>query len=173
MNEEFNLEKFKQVLHYIISKTGDLDNVGKTLLFKMLYFSDFDYYELTEKSITGESYFKLPNGPAPRHFDIVIKKLEKENKVEINYGNFFGKQQHKFISIKEPELNLLNGDELKRIDKAIKKLSAMNATQVSSYSHLDMPWKATKDKALISYELVFYRNPVFSVREENNATCTC
>ena len=172
MDNNFNLEKFKQVLHYIISKAGGFDNVGKTLLFKIMYFSDFDYYELNEKSITGESYFKLLNGPAPKHFDDAVKLLKKEKKIEINDGKFFGRKQYKFISVKAPELNLLNGDELNVIDKAMKKLSAMNATQVSCYSHLDMPWKATKDKALIDYELVFYRNPVFSVREEN-ANCTC
>ena len=38
MDEEFNLEKFKQVLHYIIAKVGSLDNVGKTVLYKILYF---------------------------------------------------------------------------------------------------------------------------------------
>ena len=34
----FNEKKFEQVLHYIISKKGSLDNVGKTVLYKMLYF---------------------------------------------------------------------------------------------------------------------------------------
>lgn len=169
MGNTFNLEKFKQVLHYIISQAGNLDNVGKTLLFKMLYFLDFDSYEINESSITGETYFKLPMGPAPKHFDNAINQLEKEKKVKTTDCKFFGRKKFKFISIKEPELNLLNGEELKIIDKTIKKLSGMNAAQVSHYSHLDMPWKATKDNAIINYELVFYRCPVFSVREENVA----
>ena len=80
-----------------------------------------------------------------------------------------GKKQMKFSSTTEPCLNLLNGDEIKAIDKAINKLGEMNANQISSYSHEDMPWKATKEKNIINYELVFYRNPIFSVRNEDVA----
>jgi hypothetical protein len=41
----------------------------------------------------------------------------------------------------------------------------MNATQLSEFSHLDMPWKATQDDDVIDYRLVFYREPLTSVRE--------
>jgi hypothetical protein len=43
----------------------------------------------------------------------------------------------------------------------------MNATQVSAYSHLDIPLKVTEGKEMIDYELVFYRDPLTSVREYN------
>lgn len=163
-------EKFKQVLHFIISKTGSLENVGKTVIYKMLYFSDFDFYETHETAMTGETYYKLPNGPGPKHFDETIAKLEKESKIKMSNGNFFGKKQTKFSSISEPCLTLLNGEELKVVEKVISKLSGMNANQISSYSHEDIPWKATKNNEQINYELVFYRSPLFSVRAEN-ATC--
>ncbi len=70
----FNKKVFKQVLHYIIHKCGHLENVGKTVLYKILYFCDFDYYELNEESLTGESYVKFPRGPAPTHFSEIIEK---------------------------------------------------------------------------------------------------
>jgi len=168
---KFDKEKFKQVLHYIISKVGTLDNVGKTVLYKMLYFSDFDYYELNEKPIIGEKYFKLVNGPAPSSFDNIVNELEVEEKikkVEAKYGAYL---QIKFISLCKPDLNLLSANELQLIEKVINKLSSMTATQVSSYSHDDMPWKATKDNEEIDYELVFYRSPAFSVTEENAQVC--
>jgi len=41
----------------------------------------------------------------------------------------------------------------------------MNAAQISRFSHKDMPWRATGDKEIINYELVFYRTPEFSVRK--------
>lgn len=166
-----NKEKLKQVLHHIISKVGTLDNVGKTVLFKILYFSDFDYYEINEKSITGERYFKLPNGPAPSDFDLIIPELEKEGKIkkfDTTYKKF---PQIKFISLCEPNLSLLDANELKMVERAINKLSNMTASQVSGYSHEDMPWKATKDREEIDYELVFYRDPAFSVSEEDVKIC--
>jgi len=160
----FDKEKFKQLLHYIIHKSGNLDNVGKTVLYKMMYFSDFDFYELYDKPITGEKYVKLSFGPAPTHFDSVVEELKEEGKVEekdARYGNF---PQKKIIPLCEPKLSLLNGDELKIVDKAIQKLSGMSASGVTAYSHEDLPWKATKDGEEISYELVFYRDNIYSLK---------
>ena len=170
-NIKFDEEKFKQVLHYIISNVGTLDNVGKTVLYKMLYFSDFDFYELNEVPITGGLYYKLKNGPAPSGFDSIIPQLEREEKVKRVEATYCGFSQIKFISICKPNLSLLNADELQLIEKVINKLANMTASQISSYSHQDMPWKATKDNEEIDYELVFYRDPAFSVTEENVQVC--
>ena len=41
-----NIEKFKQVFLYILKKVGAKPNVGQTVLYKLLYFIDFDYYDL-------------------------------------------------------------------------------------------------------------------------------
>lgn len=68
-NIKFNKEKFKTLMHYIIYKCGHKENVGKTVLYKLLYFTDFNYYELHETMITGESYIKWTRGPAPRDFE--------------------------------------------------------------------------------------------------------
>ena len=128
----FDREKFKQVLHYIISKVGTRDNVGKTVLYKMLYFSDFDYYELRNKSITGENYFKLPNGPAPSHFEKNVEELKKKEKIKEIKGKYGGYPQIKFDTLHY----MATEEELEEID----------------------------------YELVFYRNPTFSV-SENAPVC--
>lgn len=163
---KFDSEKFKTVLHYIVDCCGNKSNVGKTVLFKILYFSDFDFYELYEKSITGETYVKLPHGPAPRHFNDTVKELKKEGKIiELNVP--YGKNiQNKFISKAKPNLKLLSAEEIKLIDKTIQKISIMNANNASSYSHGDMPWKSAKEKENLDYEMVFYRDDVYTVSDE-------
>ncbi len=166
----FDKEKFKQALHYIIFKAGARDNVGKTVLYKMMYFSDFNFYELNNKSITGETYVKLPFGPGPSHFDNMVEELQKEGKVESKKSKYGGKDQKKIIPICEPSLDKLNGEEIKLINKVIGRLASMSATQVSEYSHEDIPWKATEDKKEINYDLVFYRDETYSV-EEGHPTC--
>ena len=162
---EFNMEKFKQVLHYIIHQCGSLKNVGKTELYKILYFTDFDYYELCEEELTGESYRKLTLGPAPVHFEEVIEELEEGGKIQqlpIMRGKF---EQQKFLSSEKPNIDLLNGKEVQLIEEDIARYVSMNATQISAFSHRDMPYKATGDGDIIDYELVFYRDSLFSVRE--------
>lgn len=169
MAPEFNQEKFNEVTHYVIDKSCHLGNFGMTVLYKLLYFSDFDFYELTEKKMTGESYRKLPKGPAPCHIDAAIKKLKDEGKIkgpiQVQYGGYL---QKRFSSTAKPDLKLLSAKELEVIDKVLQRYSGMNASQISAMSHADMPYKAAKDKEIIDYELVFYRDPMLSVREYEN-----
>ena len=56
-------------------------------MYKLLYFSDFDFYELYETKMTGETYKKLQRGPAPDNFDLAIIELEK-NKIKKSFINF-------------------------------------------------------------------------------------
>jgi len=164
-DDPFNKEKFKQVLHYVISKCGTKPNVGKTVLYKLLYFSDFNYYETYETPMTGESYAKLPRGPAPIHFDFIIDELEEEDKIHHFIGDFMGYPQKKYKSTAPPNLSLLNDAEKIVVEKVLDTCSHMNATEISNYSHKDLPYRATGNSEIIDYELVFYRDPDFSVRE--------
>ena len=60
---EENLEKFQQVLLYILNKVGGKPNVGETVLHKLLYFIDFDYFEKYEENLMGTQYIKNHHGP--------------------------------------------------------------------------------------------------------------
>jgi len=160
-----NKEKLKQFIHYLIYLTQNREEVGKTVLYKMMYFSEFDFYELYEEMLTGELYRKIPMGPAPVHFDEALEELEREEKIRY-FKNKYGRyEQFRFESLREPDTSLLNRSERNVIEADVEKLSGMNATEMTQYSHADMPCKASKDGEIIDYELVFYRHPPYSVRE--------
>lgn len=163
--QEFNKEKFKEIVHYFIHKTSGQSNVGKTVLYKLHYFSDFNYYELFEKQMTGERYSKIDHGPAPRHFNQIVEELIDEGKIEQKNTEYFGHQQIRYISLIEPKLNSLNAIELKHLEDTICEYSTMNATKIEAISHKDLPWQATEYNDDIDYDLVFYRDPEMSVRE--------
>ncbi|MBW4256583.1 SocA family protein [Methanobacterium sp. YSL] len=162
----FKKEKFKEVLHYIISECGNRPNVGITVLYKLLFYSDFNYYEICEEKMTGESYFKLPKGPAPVHFSSMANELETEGKINQYQGSYMGYPQKKYKSLQSPKLTLLNKGEVEIIDKVIEECGYMNATEISDYSHGDISWKATEDNEEIDYELVFYRDSKCSARAQ-------
>lgn len=164
-DKDFDKEKMKQVVHYIVNQCGQLENFGKTVLYKLLYFADFNYYELTEKKMTGESYRRLPHGPAPCHFDLIEKELKAEDKIGTSKARLGKYDQNRYSGRRDFSVDKLNTKELITIEKVIKWYAGMNATQISALSHTDMPYKATKDNELIDYELVFYRDPALSVRE--------
>ncbi len=153
----FNAEKFEQVLHYIIYKTGNSDNVGKTVLFKLLYFCDFNNLEKYKEYLTGETYLKWKQGPAPVHFDSAVESLKNKKAILVKRRPFFGHWQKKFWAQKEPTMDKLNKKEIIMIGVVLNKLGKMSANTISNYSHKDIPWIATEDNQVIDYRLVFYR----------------
>ena len=75
-------EKFEQTLLYILAKIGGKPNIGQTVLYKLLYFIDFDYYEKFEKQLIGAKYIKNHYGPTPVMFAKIINQMERDAKVE-------------------------------------------------------------------------------------------
>lgn len=163
-SESFDIEKFKQVLQHTIFKTSSTDNVGKTVLYKILYFIDFNYYELFEEKLTGETYLKYPYGPAPRDFDNAISELKSERLIKEKKWIDGRYNRIKYLSTGEPKTSKITREELDFIDKNIDKYSRFNATQISEHSHKDIPYITAEDFEEIDYELVFYRDPELSVR---------
>lgn len=159
-----NIEKFKEVLLYILGKVGSRPNIGQTVLYKLLYFIDFNYYEKYEEQLIGATYIKNHHGPTPREFIKIVKEMEGKELVKMQ-DKYFKYPQTKYIPLIDPDLSKLNARELHVIDDVLNKLADMNATQISEYSHNDVPWMTTEEGDVIDYESVFYRTTPYSVRE--------
>ena len=162
-----NLEKFKQVFLYILNKIGSKPNIGETVIYKLLYFIDFDYYELYEEQLIGASYIKNKYGPTPLEFKKICEKMIEQKEITIVESTYFDYPQTKYLPLREANLQGLKASEIKLIDSVLEKLSDMNAAQISDYSHKDVPWLTTKEGTIIEYESVFYRTLPYSVRKYN------
>lgn len=161
---KFNKEKFKETILYILEKCGAKPNVGETVLYKLLYFSDFDFFEIYEQFLTGAQYRKIDHGPAPRDFNIAIEEMIENQEVKRDIFEYFGKAQKRYLLLRSVDLSVFGAHETKVIDSVIDRLSDMNATQISAYSHYDVPWKSTTDKELINYGYVFLRTAPYARR---------
>ena len=167
MNENiiFDLEKFKAMIHYIISKCESNRNLGRVVLYKLLYFSDFDYYEKYEMPISGETYIRKPKGPVPSHFFTAINELINEGKINENSQIVIDYSKYDYSSLKSPNIHLFSKNEIDVIDDTINKLAHLYSDEISKYSHGDIPWRLANDGEALNYEAVFYREPEYSVRE--------
>jgi transcriptional regulator with XRE-family HTH domain len=132
-----NIKKFKEVLLYILNKVGSKPNIGETVLYKILYFIDFDFYEKYEEQLIGATY----------------------------ESTYFEYPQTKYLPVRKADLTKFKANEIELIDNILYRLSGMNASQISEYSHNDVPWLTTENQGIIEYESVFYRTPSYSVRE--------
>jgi len=160
-----NLKKFKEALLYILGKVGSKPNIGETVIYKFLYFIDFDYYEKYEEQLVGASYIKNTYGPTPIEFRKIVDKMIKDKEIVKAANEYFSFPQTKYLPLRKPDLTELKASEVELIDEVLCRLSGMNATQISDYSHNDVPWLTTEGGKIIEYEAVFYRTPPYSVRE--------
>ncbi|WP_067258975.1 Panacea domain-containing protein [Methanobrevibacter cuticularis] len=159
-------EKIKQLMHYIIDKCNNKKTFGTTVLYKLMYFSDFNHYEKYETQITEETYLKYPHGPVPSNLDHFCNELEKEGKIELHKIPHNGNMtQHRRISLSNPDTSLLSTKEIETIDTVIEELGDMTSTKIEEYSHKDKPWRVAQFREPLDPEFVFYRDDEYSVRE--------
>ena len=158
------VNKFINVLLYILERCAGKPNVGETVLYKLLYFSDFNYYELYEEHLTGAKYRKLPYGPVPQKLDTIIGQMMNKGQIQRIKTEYYDKIQTRYIPLAKADLTELKASEKEVIDRVIQQMSDWSAAAISNYSHKDMPWLASKEGEEINYELAFYRDAPFSVR---------
>lgn len=160
-----NIERFKQVLLYIVSKVGSRPNIGQTAIYKLLYFIDFDYYEKYQKYLIGAKYIKNTYGPTPVSFTKVSRELQEDGGlVEVN-NKHFQYDQKKYMVTSEPDVSLLSAQELKHIDDELVRLASKSAKELSDFSHKDTPWRVAQDRQELNYRHVFYRPDETSVSD--------
>ena len=163
-----NIQKFKEVLLYVLGRVGAMPNVGKTVLFKLLYFIDFDYYEKYEEQLMGATYRKEAYGPLPVEFLQIVTQMQKNGELQEVRGKYFDHEQIKYLPLRKANLDGFSANETGVIDEVLKKYGGKSATEISEIAHRDVPWKVHDMHEVIDYESVFYRDDAFSVREDHD-----
>jgi len=163
------VNKFKNVLLYILERCAGKPNVGETVLYKLLYFSDFNYYEMYEEHLTGAKYRKLPFGPVPQKLDTIINQMINAGLLQRVKTEYHGFPQTRYLPLEKADLTELKASEKEIIDRVIEQMSDWSAAMISDYSHKDLPWEVTEEGKDISYNLAFYREMPYSVRVYNES----
>lgn len=147
----FNPEKFREAILFVLDKTGGL---CEEKLARILYFIDFDYYEVVEEHLMGATYRKKAIYASTSKLKPTLRELIKTGKVE--------KGITKYFSLKKPDLSLFNKGEKFMLDEVTEHYfrgPEWDPTQI------DAPIMATKQNCTINYEAAFYRTPSFCARE--------
>ena len=166
LDPHVNPEKLREVLLYVLGKIGAKPNVGETVLYKILYFIDFDYYEITGRSITGLTYVRNHFGPTPtKTFVDVVKQMQSDDELEIVSTQYFNNTQKKYLPAKKADLHTLSAKELAHINSELARLGDKSAVELTELSHKDTPWIVAEPGTPIKYRNVFYRTDFTAVTE--------
>ncbi|NMC42769.1 MAG: SocA family protein [candidate division Zixibacteria bacterium] len=151
--------RLKEIIIYICQKCQDHPRFGAVKLNKILFFADFVAYARRGKSITGETYFKLPFGPAPKRLIPAVEELKGAGAVIEQERPVFARIQKRLIPLREPDLSLFDGFEISLVDEVIEALKDKDAEAVSELSHTFIGWQLVREREEIPYETVFIRDP--------------
>lgn len=148
-NRKFNIERFENLVLYILSK---LDTCYKTGLNKLLWYIDFGTFRELEMSITGAQYLRWQFGPVPQGFEIlyagmICKKLFKVDESLNKLGN----PSEKFHSSTSPKTSLFTREELELVDAWISVLKKKSSGDLMELSHLEKAYIETAHDKPISY----------------------
>lgn len=163
-----DMEKLAQVLLYVLHQTSGKQNVGETVLNKLLYFIDFDFYELHTRSLTGETYMKNRYGPTSKNLVKLLREMEQRGQIKQTKQTSPDYVQHKFTPLVECQPDFFSPQELDHMDDVIGRLGKMNAKALTDYSHEDIPYLAADMMENLRYKTVFYREDDYSARLRNN-----
>ncbi|MBI3839122.1 MAG: SocA family protein, partial [Planctomycetia bacterium] len=154
-------DKLQELILFVASRSEDDQRFGSTKLNKLLFFADFLAYVKLGKAITGHTYQKLENGPAPRAMLPIIKRMIAEETLAIQERDHFGRTQKVPIALRQPNLKRFSSDEVAIITEVLDAFRRKNAKGISTLSHQFAGWKLATEGEDIPYEvaLVQFKKP--------------
>lgn len=161
---KFDFFKFKNTLLYILEKTAGKININESMLYKILYLIDFNYYEIHESHLSSIQYRKLSGNCFPKNIDTILKKLLDNESILRIKTKINGVLQLRYIPLEKSDLTQMLASEKELIDQTIDLVGNWTEEQISNYTQNDMPIKASKEGEDINNELAFYREAPYTVR---------
>ncbi|MBE6501971.1 MAG: DUF4065 domain-containing protein [Methanobrevibacter thaueri] len=158
----FDREKYIDLIMYILSQCHQKPNFGKTVLCSIMYFIDFDYYELYGQLLTNETYIKSKRGIRPTHFREISEELISKKQLFFRKEPYYNRTIYRYYLTIIPDLKF-SQRELEIINHSIDKLSNENATTITKYAKKDPPISIAEFGDEIDFRHVFSRDNEYSI----------
>lgn len=151
-------EKLIQAINYFSRNTK---NCGKTKLFKLLYFLDFEHFKETGRSVTGMDYYAWAMGPVPT---ALFNEIKNPGEDLSNAFSFESRSTAKGeMLIITPKIEFSNKHfskrEIRIMSNLAKEYENSRAKEMIEETHLEnLPWHKVyheqgRPQAEIPYDL--------------------
>jgi len=158
MRPQKGLEKFKELLIYIVKSFNDNETLTETKLWKLLYFCDADFFEKHRGTITGIDYYKNKYGATPdkKIIDKALPQIKNFVKVEK-----IKKPDGKTMRVYKPQNDYnyqdLLANEIEEARNTCEKYYRLSVQDISVLAHKDPPYLGAKMRERIDFKFVDYR----------------
>jgi hypothetical protein len=155
---EPNEEKFRELLLFIARRSEGDPRFGAIKLNKLLFYSDFMAYLRLGHPITGQPYFALENGPAPRYLVRVREQMVKSKEIAISRKTTLSGIQERVVALREPDPNKFEPAEIDLVTEILDICKGQSGTELSELSHRFAGWRLAGEKENIPYEVALVGN---------------
>ena len=160
-----NNKKLQELILYISMKSEGDERFGKVKLNKLLFFSDFRAFLYHGKSITGQDYQALQQGPAPKSMLPVLNAMEALGEIAVREKEYHGYNQQRVFAIRPPDIDAFDPKEIALIDEVITKHWGHTGKDISDKSHDFIGWALAKPGEIIPYSVVMVGTRELTARE--------
>lgn len=161
---DFNPQKFANVVAYIAQHKKP---VTKKELCKLIFFADQAHLLQYGRTITGDYYCALAQGPIPSCGLDMLNGKSHTPKANLDIMNGVGRLQgYRFVPLKGADLKVFSRSDLKILNAVLAKFGGMNADQLEQLSHDELAWKKTKQSKTMDFDLFFEGHPEASLMRE-------
>jgi len=141
-----NLRKLRQLIIFFAHHDA-VKPLGKTKLFKLLYFADVTNLRTVGESITGAKYLKYPYGPVPMQGNFVLKELQlhrliRQKRIRLPNREFM----REFTARQAPDMAIFTEQERETIHYVIQEYGRDTASVLSWKSHQEPAWLFAKER---------------------------
>jgi hypothetical protein len=144
-------EKLRELILLIAEWCQADPKFGAIKLNKLLFHADFSAFLTHGEPITGQEYFKLPQGPAPRRLKSITEAMRKKNEFAWQEVPYYGRTQKKPVALRKADLSKFSGVDVDLIRQTVEKFWKLSATEISDQSHIFLGWKAARLQETIPY----------------------
>jgi uncharacterized phage-associated protein len=135
-----NLRKLWQLIIFFAHHEA-VKPLGKTKLFKLLYFADVTHIQTVGEPLTGAEYRKFPFGPVPTQGDLALKELQlhrliSQKRLLLPNGHLM----REFTALQEPDMAIFTAQEIMTIHYVIQEYGKDTASVLSWKSHQEYAW---------------------------------
>lgn len=151
-----NLKKLEAVILFLASHPK-VKTLGKTKLYKLIYFADVSHLRDYGSTITGSEYIKYQYGPVPSRGEKILKTLKRQNQISMQRRVLSGDREvEEIAAIDNPFLKCLSQTEIKTLNTIAAELGFKTAGILSDLSHQEPAWCYAKDKDKLDPDLMMY-----------------
>jgi uncharacterized phage-associated protein len=152
---EFNENKTINAVLYIVMK---LKRSDFHKIFKILYFSDREHLREYGRTITGDRYIAMSDGPVPSNLYDIFKSVRGDGYFKDNgkFGVYFSVIGNDLIKAhKEPDLKKLAKTDIQHIDNSLELYGNLSWDEIREKSH-DYAWRSTIINRQIKFEDILW-----------------